>query len=287
MIGKLLGKVTSKQFLKFFERIGAACIPSNGHIKSLTNPNLIDDCFSVTEYAFDSILLKNIMLKRISSTNATFHLNTQPISIKPYKNGLGVLLYNNNFNETHEIFANHVFNCTYTHLNHINHKFGTPFIPLKHELTEMCIVDVPEVLKKIGITVMCGPFFSLMPFPSLKMHSLSHVRYTPHDEWNDTAQSNYYNYKHYCKDEINILYNSSWDYMQKDASRYIPILNDLKYKSSIWEIKTILPRSEADDSRPILFLPNHGLNGFHCILGGKIDNVYDVIEHIELQNILN
>ena len=30
---------------------------------------------------------------------------------------------------------------------------------------------------------MCGPFFSLMPFPAAGLQTLSHVRYTPHFAW--------------------------------------------------------------------------------------------------------
>jgi hypothetical protein len=32
---------------------------------------------------------------------------------------------------------------------------------------------------------MGGPFFSTMPFPALGLHSVSHVRYTPHKGWID------------------------------------------------------------------------------------------------------
>jgi hypothetical protein len=46
-------------------------------------------------------------------------------------------------------------------------------------------------------------------------------------------------------------------------------------------VKTLLPASEIDDSRPILFKTNYGMNNFHCIMGGKIDNVYDVVEAIK------
>ena len=68
--------------------------------------------------------------------------------------------------------------------------------------------------------------------------------------------------------------------MKLDAQRYIPILGDVNYKESLWEVKTILPRSETDDSRPILFKANYGLPGLHCVMGWKIDNVYDVIQTI-------
>ena len=42
-------------------------------------------------------------------------------------------------------------------------------------------------------------------------------------------------------------------------------------------MKTILPSSEIDDSRPILFKMNYAYDGYNCIIGGKIDNVYDMI----------
>ena len=42
----------------------------------------------------------------------------------------------------------------------------------------------------------------------------------------------------------------------------------------------MLPISEVDDSRPILCRFDHGLEGFHCIMGGKIDNVYDVVDAV-------
>ncbi len=45
---------------------------------------------------------------------------------------------------------------------------------------------------------------------------------------------------------------------------------------SLWEIKTILPQSDANDSRPILFKRDTELPGVISLLGGKIDNIYDL-----------
>ena len=75
--------------------------------------------------------------------------------------------------------------------------------------------------------------------------------------------------------------------MQKDAARYLPVLAGCRYRDSLWEVKTVLPRSESDDSRPILFRPHHGLPGFHSVMGGKIDNVYDAIEAIAAQRLIH
>ena len=70
--------------------------------------------------------------------------------------------------------------------------------------------------------------------------------------------------------------------MIRDAARYLPLLGGCRVADSIWEVKTVLPRSEMDDSRPILFRPHHGLPNFHCVTGAKLDNVYDLLSSPEI-----
>lgn len=284
LIGKLLSKVSANQFKKFCERIDAQCEQAPGKINSMTNPALIEECFSVVEYAFDAVKLRDLMVKRLSASTADFSLDTSVETVTQKGNGLLVDLLHMETNDRETVYADHVFNCTYSNINHVNAKSGIELVPLKHEMTEMCLVEVPDQLKKVGLTIMCGPFFSVMPFPPAGLHSFSHVRYTPHYEWKDDV-GNGRDEVH--PKELSLQRNSAWRYMQKDASRYIPILSDCVYHSSIWEVKTVLPRSESDDSRPILFLPHHGLKGFHCIMGGKIDNIYDAIESIASQKLIN
>jgi glycine/D-amino acid oxidase-like deaminating enzyme len=284
LIGKRLGKVTGKQFLKFCERIGAPCEAAPMQIKSLTNPSLIEACFSTVEYAFDAVKLRDMMIKRLDGSSVSCHVNTVVEKVSESGNGLHVELLNLITGQNATVYADHVFNCTYSRLNYVNANSGLDLIPLKHEMTEMCLVAVPEILKKIGITVMCGPFFSAMPFPSEGLHSFSHVRYTPHYDWIDSDQGTY---KDAHETGSSAQKHSAWLYMQKDAARYMPVLAECRYQSSLWEVKTILPRSETDDSRPILFLPHYKIKNFHCIMGGKIDNVYDVINAIIAQNLIN
>ena len=65
------------------------------------------------------------------------------------------------------------------------------------------------------------------------------------------------------------------------ASRYLPALADARLLDSNWEIRTLLPSSEIDDSRPILFQQDvGGIPNLVCVLGGKIDNVYDLREEL-------
>lgn len=284
LIGSPLGKISARQFVKFSERIGAKCELASNKIKALTNPALIEACFSVVEYAFDAIKLRDVMIDRLASSTVTCSLGASVESVRQQGEGLLVEMLSGGTEEPETSYADHVFNCTYSRINYLTAHSGIDLVPLKHEMTEMCLVDVPEQLKSIGITVMCGPFFSVMPFPPAGLHSFSHVRYTPHYEWRD---GNGCIYEDAHARFFSAQRNSAWRYMQKDAARYIPILSECSYHSSLWEVKTVLPRSESDDSRPILFLPHHGLKGFHCIMGGKIDNVYDAVEAITSQHLIN
>jgi hypothetical protein len=61
-----------------------------------------------------------------------------------------------------------------------------------------------------------------------------------------------------------------------DASRYVPCLRDLRYESSLFDVKTVWIGSESDDGRPIL-IHRHRDGPLLCsVLGSKIDNIYDL-----------
>jgi len=69
--------------------------------------------------------------------------------------------------------------------------------------------------------------------------------------------------------------------MIRDAGRYVPEILKAEYRHSLFEIKTVLTRNESDDGRPILFERHLELPGCFSILGGKIDNIYDVLEKMD------
>ncbi len=272
-IGKILGKVNAVQFAEFCRRIGAECDTAPRKIKDMFSSRLIEEVFSVREYAFDAGILLDIMLKRIADAGVDVACNTEVMSISGKADGaIECHCRNDDFS------ALQVYNCTYSNLNFIPCRSGLELIPLKYEMTEMALVEVPQEFGNIGVTVMCGPFFSIMPFPNRNLYSLSHVRYTPHYEWQDRGRETYCSpLEIYEQDRKKSIYHA----MVRDAERYMPVLAGCKYKESVWEVKTLLPSSEIDDSRPILFKEDYcGFKGFHCVMGGKIDNIYDILDAI-------
>ncbi|WP_238984992.1 hypothetical protein [Candidatus Glomeribacter gigasporarum] len=71
--------------------------------------------------------------------------------------------------------------------------------------------------------------------------------------------------------------------MIRDAGRYLPAVRDVEYTGSLFEIKTVLMKNEADDGRPILFEKYPELPGCFSILGGKMDNIDDVLEKLDAE----
>lgn len=272
-IGKILGKITAAQFEEFCRRIGADCEEASPTLSRMFDPHYIEKVFRVKEYAFDATLLRDLMLKRIENTDVELCTSCETVDLSEIKGRRRIRAEVMTSGERIPVFADNVFNCTYSNLNFINNNSGLSLIPLKYEMTEMALVDVPDEIKGRAFTIMCGPFFSLMPFPSRGLYSLSHVRYTPHYEWVDDPEK-YLSPLEICRRDAK---KTSVFEMIHDAARYMPAVAKCVYHESIWEVKTLLPSSEIDDSRPILCKLNYGLPGYHCVMGGKIDNVYDIL----------
>jgi glycine/D-amino acid oxidase-like deaminating enzyme len=266
-------KVSARQFARFYERIGAKVNPSQIG-RGYFDQKLIDDVFEVEEYVFNTAILKNMLLKKLEELHVDIHENEKVLKIKKTTNGITV------HTSIGEYFAQSVINTTYSSINSVNRNSGLPIIPLKHELTEMCLVHIPDELKHGAYTIMCGPFFSIMPFPDKNMYTLSHVRYTPHSEWYDTDDE--VRESHNYLNDIERI--SHFPQMIADAKRYMPLASKIEYSGeSLWEIKTVLPQSEGDDSRPILYKDHYGgIQNYTCIMGGKIDNIYDVFKELRL-----
>jgi glycine/D-amino acid oxidase-like deaminating enzyme len=273
-VARTFSKVSARQFSLFCDRIGAETEPAPKHVSELFNPSLVEDVFKVKEFAFDADKLRDILLRRIDLSGIRHQTGTEVVSVESHASG-DVLVH---LADGSIIRAGQVFNCAYSLINKINRASQLPSIRLKHELTEMALIQLPDEIKHLSVTVMCGPFFSFMPFPARSLHTLSHVRYTPHSEWYDEGTVGYKDGHQYLETISRVSHHAK---MVADAARYIPAIAKSKYLESIWETKTVLPQSEHDDSRPILFMSNHGIKNYTCILGSKLDNVYDVYKELD------
>ena len=274
-IARQNSKTTAKQFERFCLKIGANFQPAGKAYSTLFNSRLIEGVFLVEEYAFDALELARWATRELNEIGVHIHLNQRVTKLLRGNNaGLVTTLEATNGREE-SLKCRYVFNCTYSGLNQFSGDYMGTHVSLKHEITEMALVQTPQVLEGLGITVMDGPFFSIMPFPARGLHTLSHVRYTPHLNWNDKfgidpyQKLNAYN----CTTRV--------DRMIRDVERYLPAAREIKYIDSLFEVKTVLVKNEGDDGRPILFEKHPELPGCYSLLGGKIDNIYDILEKLD------
>lgn len=275
-VGRDLSKVNARQFAAFFRRVGAPIAPAPETIRRLFDPYLVEEVFAVEECAFDAVRLRRRLGQSLGEAGVAVRLGWEVRRAGPGPDA-GVRLWCETPEGPAQIVAGSAYNCTYSRLNRLLADSGLPTIPLKHELAEMALIRVPEALRGMGFTLMCGPFFSVMPFPPRGLHTLSHVRYTPHESWRDGDGP--------AIDPDRYLgrgpRRSHFPHMLRDATRYLPKLSGCTYVESLWETKTVPVASEVNDSRPILIRTHPGLPALHSVLGGKIDNIYDALLEID------
>ena len=281
-ISRGFSKVTAKQFRLLCETIGAPIEPAPAAVRRLFDPHRIEDVFTVRECAFDAVKLKRHMQAELQRSGVDVRMQTEARRVQRRPGG-GLLVDCMGPDGAFQVSCRRVFNCTYSRINRLLADSGLPTIPLKHEIAEMALVEPPDEIRDVGVTVMCGPFFSVMPFPARGLHSFSHVRYTPHCQWQDAPGAAY-------MDPYAVLAakrrTSNFARMVADARRYMPVLTGCRQVDSLVEVKTVLPRTEVDDARPILFRRDQGLPGLHCIMGAKIDNIFDMVEFLSATDLL-
>ena len=272
-VGRYFSKVTAGQFEVFMKRIGAPLKEAPGTIARLFNPALTEKSWIAEECAFDYSILREKLRRELAAAGIEVRLGERVLAAAREGPALVARLSGGA-----ELDCRFVFNATYAGLNLLTAGSGLPLIPLKHELTEMALIELPDELKGLSVTMMCGPFFSFMPYPARQLTTLSHVRYTPHAQWFETpregASDPYRRFDSLAK-------VSNFEFMAADAARYMPALKGARHRDSIWAVKTLLPQTEVDDGRPILFQRDPRLPDVVHVMGGKIDNIFDVEDELE------
>lgn len=270
-IARRRSKVTAKKFHRMFRDMGAPIeVAGPGH-RALFNPDTIEEVFACHEVAFDHAILGRLVAERLAAAGIELRLATEVVGLEDHGGGVVARL-----SDGSEVSAAYAFNITYSQINAVLAKAGLPPARLKHEIAELALIEPPRELERIGVTVMDGPFFSAMPYPAQKLYSFTHVRYTPHDSWADNAalRDPYRHFAGYAPE-------SRFAFMQRDAQFYLPCLAEAEYRRSIYEVKTVLIKNEGDDGRPILYHRNPEASRVISVLGGKIDNIYDLFEAVK------
>ena len=268
-----------EQFKKFCNNLDIPCEEINP--KKYFKDN-VESAFLTEEYIFDAEILKNYLLSQLANyPNAEIKYNINLKNISQKDDYYEIELENDCI-----IQSDYVLNTTYAEINKISSLLNQDLFKIKYELCEVILCGVSENLKTTGLTLMDGPFFSVIPFGKTDYHSLTSVSFTPHKCSFDTLPAfDCQNSVSECKpDDVRNCNNctnkpdSAWPYMSQLAKKYMKDDFKLEYKSSLFAIKPILQSSEIDDSRPTLIRTFTKNPAYITVLSGKISNIYDLEE---------
>ena len=264
-------KVGFRHFERFATAIGASLGPASAADRRLFAPRLIEAVYEVVEPAFDVGALRRFLATQLVETGVVIRMNTRVDTLGAVRDGVSIGLADGT-----ALRAGWVFNCTYAALNRVVPEPAHLRPRLVHQLTEIALIAPPPALRQIAITVMDGPFFSAMPVPSEGLHSLTHVRYTPHMSWPEASTPE-------C-DPNSVMHEvppSRFAWMMRDARRYVPALEDAVHVRSLFDIKTLVDGTQGDDARPILYHRDSIAPRLISILGSKLDNIFDVYDYVD------
>lgn len=259
-------KVTASRFNAMFRALEAPFSEAGRSETALFDPNRIEAVYRCQEYAFDWRALRQRLIQRLEFAGVTIRTGEAAKRISHGEDWAQIELAQST------LTAGAVFNVTYAGLNDLMSGSGLESLPIKHEWAEIALVQPPPDLVGLAVTVMDGPFFSIMPYPAEALYSLTHVRYTPHASWTDSPSARS------AAITQRLPQRSRAREMILDASRYLPCMLQTRHERSLWDVKTVRLQNEVDDARPILIHRHSDCPRLTSVLGAKLDNVFDLLE---------
>lgn len=276
------------QFERFCQYIGIDCKPVQTH--PLFNYDRLEAVFRTTEYTFDPILIARYYEQKVLEHNRVeVLLHHQVRSAQEQGGAWRVEVEDLSQRRSRTIRTPQVINATYSASNAINLMFGVSEIQLMHEISEMAFVSSPE-LGNTGLTVMDGPFGSIMPYGKSGLLSVSSVAYTHHKVSYDSLPSfDCQEHRDDCNPQATAICNacdwkpaSNYRKMKAQMQQYLAPQVQLNYFTSMFTIKSKLKANFIDDGRPTEINVLRRNPHFYCIFAGKINSIYEIEKVVEL-----
>ncbi len=264
-IAKEGSKTSSSQFIEFCEKVGIGYeeeFPEN----LMLNRSAVDSCFRVPEPVWDYDSLKQTVIKNLNKPYLNLFLNTKCNDLRILADGTFEAILSSG-RKQYDI----VINSTYANLNRINSMVGIPIRKLLYEDVVIPVFTYPY--HQIGLTIMDGPFCSIMPHGKIPSEFLLyHVK-------ESVVRSKIDNYK----PEFELLRldteSDSDNKIYQETSHFMPFINDALHKSYTRTIRTVYENS--DDARISEIHSDNSVKNYYSILSGKVTTCIQVALEIK------
>lgn len=265
------------QFTKFCNNLSLRCEIIDK--EKYFNSNSIEAAYLTEECSFDASMLKDKLYSICKKNGVTFIFQKEIKKIEK-----GEQLYRILFSGNEEISTQFILNATYAGVNQIHRLAGIEPFQIKYELCEVVLCNVSDNIRNVGLTVMDGPFFSIMPFGRTGYHSITTVSRTPHiTSYDELPCFCCQRRNHLCTNQnigncnsCESRPKSSFGEMYQIAKKYLNIDVKIVPVKSMFTLKPILKSSEIDDSRPTIIKCYSSNPYFYTVFSGKINTMYDL-----------
>lgn len=268
-----------EQFQRFSNELGVLCDEIDK--KKYFNPLSIDKAFHTLEYSFDPLLLKKKLYRETEQKGCEFMFSCKIKSITRLVDQEQFCIETD---EGLKFYSGYVLNASYAGTNQILNLLSYDEFSIKYELCEVILCNVSSNIKDVGLTVMDGPFFSVMPFGKTGYHSITTVSRTPHITCYDKlpafeCQKNREDCTPHRTANCNTCKfqpESAFSEMKQIAKSYLRDDIEIEYVKSLFTLKPIIKASEIDDSRPTIVRQFSEKPDFYTVFSGKINTMYDL-----------
>ena len=252
-IAKEGSHINANQFHAFCENLGL-------HLEEaypddlVLRKEMVEQCWLTYEPIFDYNILKKKVIYRVAmNKNISVFRNVHPVAIEFAGTEKNVKLSNGQM-----LVFDTIVNATYASISETAQLLGQNPIPAKYQLCLFPILNTQKKMDSLGITIMDGPFCSLMPKgiqPS--QFILYHVKHSVLETHVGNKNIPWMPIRGFP--DLDII---------EQSKQFFPILEHMELIDSWITTRIVLPQQEIDDARPTLTI-KHG-NGIYSLFSGKL-----------------
>jgi predicted dehydrogenase len=250
--------VTGRQFIKVCENMNLP-YKLNYPPEAMLNRNHVDTCVLTPEAVINYQKL-TAWLKRQLAKNKNIILKTgsEVVGGKLGKEGDKILSIKRNGKRRQANF-DFVLNATYSNYNQFCDLLQFPKRNLELRFKEVIVVKLP-VKDPVAVTIMDGPFATLVPIDKTGLYTFGDVPLSMHVIADGGKGDRIF-------DRARRLAKSRWPEMRERCLKWFPILRKAEYVESMFVTLPVEKSAASTDARPTE-LTSHGF-GCWSILSGK------------------
>jgi glycine/D-amino acid oxidase-like deaminating enzyme len=265
------GSLTSpRSFLAFCRRLGLRHqeIEPDAMHPRVSN---VDLGLMTDEVMFDGATLRRLMNGRLAGLEIEVRLGQEVTGLQRNKRGFDVVTQHG-----HRSSFDAAVNCCYANINRLTAQLDHPIEVRQYEYAAVPIIEL-DWLELRSITILDGPFMSLLPFGEKGRYLLYHVRDSVIAEdngllldpaWLDPSASPF----------ASIDQEAWFNTLREACCNFIPALRDCRLKGFVQGPRMVLAHQENNDARRSVVTSHEPR--YVSVFAGKIDHCTWVAEEV-------